>query len=211
MLEKFSSINARDYHQRYEGTYGFFTSDSNVRTLVKLNRVVSDADDRPFIDFVDALGANYRLLADADRGFEFIPPKSSWYNTSNGAVFVQRIAQRQWTRGVSRRNTQIYLLTEDGLTAVPVDFPYLTEIYAKETPVEFQKLKATGKSFALSSQIAVHLPTNQLLILGQPSGKVSLDTSNGTDVFHVSLSSPELWQTEINDVFKRNNLTVKIA
>lgn len=209
MLEKFFSNTARDYHQRYEGTYGFFTSDSNVRKLVRLARVVTD-DDRPFIDFVDDTGASYRLLADSDRGFEFIPPKSAWYNTSGGAAYVQRMAQRQWTRGVSRRNTQIFSLNGGELRPVPVDFPYLTEIYAVDTKTDVNTLRKSGLSFALTADIAVDPKTKVLYVLNQPIGQFT-ETKGDVNIFNVKLEDKSLWQTEILDAFKRNNLKAEIV
>jgi hypothetical protein len=206
MLEKFMSNGAGDYRQRYEGTYGFFTTDSGKKLLVRLTHIHADGAP-PHVDFVDADGVGFRLNADNDRGFEFIPPKSAWYNTPAGAMFVQRTAQRQWTRGVHPRNTVINLLVKGRMDPQQINFPVLSEIYTPTNSITLLQAKETGRSFALSQQIAMDFASKGLVVLNEGVGTFTMEGN----AYHVILHDKELWATEITDVFRRNQLQVTVA
>lgn len=208
MFEKFTSVDANDFRARYQGTYGFFRR-GDFRQLAKLTTIDG------VVKFIDKDGIDYTLNPDSpnDVGFEFLPPKAGWHNTSTGAWLVTRIAARQWLRGICSRNTSIG--TPFGHKAV-VDFPILAQIYDKVTKSEaalkdFNEDTTTkGKThcFALSEQFAItNFNGNKQLFC--------LDSVIGTcekkvDHFAVALDDTNLWRQEIKDVFNRNKFKVEI-
>jgi hypothetical protein len=206
MLEKFMTNGANDYRQRYEGTFGFFQTDSKREVLVKLTRVVTDVDN-PYIEFVDQNGFNYRLNADQDRGFTFIPPKSNWYNVEDGAVFVVRKPARQWTRGVCSRNTAIKFLKAGMTLNQAVDFPMLEQIFAPKKQITLEQAIKENKSFALSPDFVACFTTNSLLVAETYLGKFEIRDG----VYYVSLEEKDHWATEIADVFRRNGLKMELT
>jgi hypothetical protein len=85
MFEKFLSQNLESFKQRYEGTFGFYRNEEGKRLLVRLDSITA----RNCV-FKDANGVDYRIRPDSEEniGFEFLPPKSQWYNTVDGAVYT---------------------------------------------------------------------------------------------------------------------------
>lgn len=205
MFEKFLSGNIDNFRQRYEGTYGFFRDEKKKRTLVRLESIGGAR-----CNFVDARGMDYHIMADTqdDMGFEFIPPKSQWYNAKGGAMFTQRLAQRQYSRGVSDRNLTIALLRSERLYPVEVNFNSLSQIYEHPVPTpealrEFQEKKR--HSLALSGQFAVC--GGRVYVFTEMVGDFKLDGKH----ISMKLREPDLWRTELTDACKSLQLTAEIS
>lgn len=201
MFEKLTSADSRDFATRYEGTYGFFTTERGSRLLVQLTRI--DQDILPVVvHFQDKDKLTYHFVADSDHGFEFIPPKSAWYNTQQGAVFTYRHAQRQWSRGISRKNTSIQLLIAGTLTSQPVDFTWLLEIFTPPASITQEVALEKGFSWALSPQIALDNFLKRVYVFNEPVGSFR----KVGEVYHVALIQGALWGTEVTDAFRRNGI-----
>lgn len=205
MFEKFTTVDANDFRQRYLGTYGFFRRGENKPLLTKINAI-----DRA-VTFVDRDGISYSLNPDTDSdiGFEFIPPKAAWHNTNEGAYLVKRIPARQWLRGVHTKNTQI--MTPHGSRAA-VDFPILEQIYGKTVArpaalKQFQEGKGRTCFLAISEQFAVDFAKNGVWCMDIKIGNYKWDNL----VFKVELDDQELWQTELRDAFNRAGLKMEIV
>ncbi len=196
MFEKFLSANADDFRQRYLGTFGFFRKEDGTKLLTRLDTISGRG-----CSFSDVRGVTYNLEPDSklDIGFEFLPPKSGFFNTAIGTVLVIRIPARQFQRGVSPNNTALHLLSGKQQEHLPLDFPIMEKIYEKNTTLEqaFEEFKQKKThSVALSSQIA--LDRARLWVLDEPIGECRY--SNGT--FKVKLKAPDFWLTETTDAFK---------
>lgn len=196
MFEKFLSANARDFSTRYQGTYGFYRGEDKPPMLVRLQFV----EDR--VVFIDRRSAEYTLYADTqkDIGFEFLPPKSGFFNTDLGALYVERVAARQFTRGVCSRNTKIYLMKPSGWQNLEVNFTNLALIY--ESKIDgasaFKKLvEKAVPSFALTSQFA--MDNSKVFLFGTAVGDI-LQLSTG--LVKIKLYDPNLFRTEIRDAFR---------
>lgn len=199
MFEKFNSTNSENFRQRYQGTYGFYRDGSGKRTLVK---VVSVDDQR--VEFVDARGVDYRLHADntSGIGFEFLPPKSVYYATTSGNVYlVLRVAARQFLRGICDKNTRVYKLYKGGLLGVRVDFTSLADIYLNQVPYNAASLpldkitlaNADAPGLALSHQFAMCLGLVYLF-----DKTIGTYTVNNTQI-NITLYDRGLWGTELGD------------
>lgn len=204
MFEKFLSGNVESFRQRYEGTYGFFRDDKKNRTLVRLDSISETR-----CDFLDADGLNYHINADTaeEMGFEFIPPKSSWYNTPDfGAVFTQRRAQRQFSRGIHSGNLAMFALTSGVTANLGVDFVSLSQIYEKAIPPRqaLEKWKE-GTSIAISGQFA--LSSGNVFLFLDNVGTYKRSGSH----FLFKLREPRLWKTEITDALTSLGQTLEIA
>jgi hypothetical protein len=202
MFEKFLTENAADFRQRYEGSFGFYRDENGKRMLSKLTSV-----GRVCV-FVDSRGVEYKLNPDSERniGFEFLPPKASWYNVDEGAVLVRRVAARQFQRGLSSKNTNIYLLS-DRLREIKVDFPILEKIYLKSmTPQDAYRMWEKLPSVALSKQLAlgkggiVYLYENKIGTYAKKDSRL-----------YVKLDEPSLWKTEVQDACRAVGCSVEVS
>ena len=207
MFEKFLSGEARNFRQRYQGSYGFFRK-NGIRHLVKLIDIVSDGP-TPFVKFVNKDGSDFSLNADAegDIGFEFLPPRSCWKNTSSfGAVLSLRIAHRQYIRGIHENNTAF---TIPGVTNIKIGFPILSELFLINAPLFDDTYKSLTKNYtfsALSDSFALDTKNKTVYLFDKIIGSYK-----ETDMeFTVFLNDRKMFGTEITDAFTRNNLKVEV-
>lgn len=207
MFEKFLSGNADNFRQRYEGTYGFYRDASGKRILARIDVVGQTCS------FIDSKGVTYTLNPDTQTeiGFLFLPPKAEYHNTRYGAMYVQKIAQRQWQRGICQRNTAIYQLRGGTFSIRPVDFANLSAIYEDESAPSFKEAfrkfkNGEGTSVAISRQFA--LCTNAVYLFTEVIGYYSF-LDNG-DV-NIVLKDSSLWKTELADAFRELDQKVTIS
>ena len=206
MFEKFLSQNAGDFRQRYEGTYGFYRDENGKRMLAKLNSI----SERVCI-FVDARGIEYNLNADStkDIGFEFIPPKSGYFNTDKGALFVQRVPARQFSRGINQRNTGISLLSAGSHFKQEISFPLMVSIYeqsktAKESFPDF--LKKAIPSWAVTSQFCLD-HGSYIWVYQEAIGQ----WAHKKEKFIVTLKDKTMYKTELTDAFRAIDYPVEFS
>lgn len=197
MFEKFLYANAADFRQRYEGTHGFFRNEAGKRTLVQLTAI-----DKTVCIFLDAHGVEYRLNADTDKdiGFEFLPPKSGYFNVAEGTWMVARIPARQFQRGISGRNTAIYRHFAGGMTPVKVNIKNLEAIYADNISYleAFELFHRKGlESVALSSSFALGHHAQLYLY----TERIGVWDKQG-DNYKLMLKEPGLFTTELKDAVK---------
>jgi hypothetical protein len=199
MFEKFLRANAENFRQRYEGTFGFYKDETGRRLLCRLDGIGDGA-----CSFIDARGVTYRLNADSEgeKGFEFLPPKSQFYNTDGATYLVKRIAARQFQRGICNRNTAIYSLKGDRMVEERVDFPVLSKVYegAKTAKEIIERLSADSmpdNGFALNGAIA--LGRHGVFVYDQLVG--TYETKDYAH-FKVQLEEPSLWRNEVADALK---------
>lgn len=204
MFEKFTSAGARDFQQRYQGTYGFYRDKDKPRLLTKINFVEG------IVSFQDRKGVEYTLNPDrpGDIGFEFLPPKSGFHNTPEGAYYVERRAQRQFQRGISDRNVTLYLMRNQkngGFRQKSVAFTTLEMIYESNISyTDAWKNFTSGKveSVAISPQIAL---TDYVFVFAANIGKVEqVDATSA----RITLTDKDLFRTEISDAFRALNVKV---
>lgn len=209
MFEKFTRLDAADFRQRYQGTYGHFRRGSK-QTLVRLDKV--DVDNHVVI-FVDKDGLSYDVQADAGDetiGFDFLPPKMSYHNTPSGTCLLRRIPQRQFSRGISERNISIRNMSGQG---IQVDFKSLGDIFDHTIPVADALSRAVGKksfalaerSFALSPQFGVWLDAGKIFCFHDSIGNVATTSSLDGELpsLDIKLDDFSLWGTEVKDALAR--------
>lgn len=208
MFEKFLSADAHDFRQRYQGTYGYFTH-KEKRTLCRLDKISTDGP-RAYVEFSDRAGLKYLLHPDSEEdntGFEFLPPKSSYFNTKEGVpLLVTRVPARQYLRGICDRNTSIYNMRNK---AQPVDFSTLVKLFEESIGVKDALAVALASDdpsagVALNQSFAICVSTYAIKCFNQQIGM--FDYKEG--LFTVSLDSPELWGQEITDAFRRAKLNM---
>lgn len=207
MFEKFMMANAGDFRQRYEGTFGFYRDEKGKRMLSKLTAIGGN-----ICEFTDARGVVFKLNANSDKdiGFEFIPPKSQFYNTDEDTFYVRRLAARQFQRGVSNKNVEIFRLVGDTLMPQRVDFQTLGKVYEQtRTPAEILGRFTAGglkrNGFALSNSIAFGF--KGVYVFDRLVGTYD---SKDYQHFRIALDEPELWRTEIIDALRRLNKTAEV-
>lgn len=206
MFEKFLSQNLESFRQRYEGTYGFYRNEHGRRLLVKLAAITSEQ-----VDFVDRDGIQYHMRPDRpdDIGFEFIPPKSAWYNTAAyGAVYTQRLAQRQYQRGITSKTIEANSLSKGTFQPRRIDFDLLAMVYEKAiTPRAAFSTFKDGQSLAISGQFALD-GYGTVRLLKEEIGTYKYD---GDKKFTFQLTEPQLWKTEISDAITAMGASASIS
>lgn len=206
MFEKFLSGDSGDFRQRYEGTYGFFSDKSKgTRLLCYLERVDLDASPRQVI-FRDHRDVDFSIRADIqdDIGFEFLPPKSSYYNTATDVFYVERIAARQFKRGICGHNTVIYRLNNLGYRPDRVNFDALSSIFEKQISFEeAAKLFSSGKRSAICLSSFLAINNDALYLNREPIGRVGDGKINLTE-------SGTLFIAELQEALKNCGLTYAI-
>lgn len=217
MFEKFTSVDAGNFKQRYLNTFGYFTYRKDgvlKRTLVKLT-TINHEDRIPYVEFKDKDDAVYKVMADAsgdETGFTFLPPKSAWYNTSTGIPYlVSRIPARQFLRGICDKNTAIQTVR---LAQVGVNFTSMHMLFEESVSVpEALRLcrnstdTSQSSGVAISPQFMYHKAGMVLKCFNQTIG----NCIDRDDHFEVKLLKPEMWQTEVRDAFKRAGIEVKVS
>lgn len=199
MFEKFTSQGANDFRQRYQGTFGFFRNDHEKKApfLCKLSFVENA------VKFIDKRGIEYTLNPDVEEqiGFHFLPPKAGYFNTDTGAMLVTRQAARQFQRGISDRNTQMYNLSmEAGFRGTPVDFTNLEKVFYSKMTVDEAVARfhvGKAKSVALSTQFATE--GKNIYVMASHIGTV---IRAEPEKWVISLNDKDLFRTEINDALK---------
>jgi len=208
MFEKFMSVEANDFRQRYQGTYGYFTH-KGKRTLTRLDKIQADGRSS-FVEFSDRDGLKYLLHPDSednDTGFEFLPPKSAYFNTKEGVpLLVTRVPARQYLRGICDRNTQI---TDMRNNLREVGFETLTKLFEDKTDAQRAMAAAivsdsSGRGVAISPSFAVSFALGSIKCFNQTIGQCQFDKG----LFTISLDSQELWGQEITDAFRRAKLNM---
>jgi hypothetical protein len=197
MFEKFTRGDARDFATRYQGTFGFFERPNRERRLVKLTFI----DDT--VRFIDEKEIEYHIDADNDEdaGFEFLPPRTGFSNSIEGALYSERVAQRQFTRGICDRNTRMYRLDGKAFEQVSIGFKYLNMAYDKkkmDASTAFRRYAAQLlPSFSISPQFG--FDKQKVYVFTTVCGFVRNVTS---DSITIKLEHPDLFRTEIRDNFR---------
>ena len=213
MFEKFTSKDAQDFNQRYRGTFGYFTR-RGVKTLVQINSVGQTG-----VSFLDKDGLQYLLKPDTEddsTGFEFLPPKCAYHNTTAGIpILVRRIAAKQYSRGICEKNTGI--TTVDGMS-YPVDFTTLGLVYNSNVNVKAAydrmlddmdaRIGAPVTGVALSNSFAYSPRTMVLKCFNMIIGRGTVTREKG---FNLVLEKPDIWRQEVTDALRRNNLKGKVV
>jgi hypothetical protein len=209
MFEKFTSMESHDFRQRYQGTYGFFTHQGK-KTLTRLDKVFAEGK-ASYVEFSDKDGLKYLLHPDSENegtGFEFLPPKSAWFNTKEGIpLLVSRIPARQYQRGICDKNTSITDIRNNNR---PVDFEFLSMLFGQNISAAsaLVSAKETGNGaagVAISPQFVVGFNTHNIKCFNQTIGYA--EYSKG--MFTIELDSPELWTQEVTDAFRRSGLAMQ--
>lgn len=206
MFEKPLSGSVDSFRQRYEGTYGFWRDDdSGKRLLVQLRAITA----RKCL-FVDQQDIEYELNTDSkgNVGFEFLPPKSQWYNTPSGVYYVERVAARQFQRGVTDANTRVYGFHKDRAMLAPqtLSFSLLSNIYEKHEDARQAKKTWVAKApLALSKQIA--LCQDKVFLFSEQIGTYSKEDEK----LVFKIKQPDLWATEVRDACRDAGWTAEVT
>ena len=131
-IAEYTSHWARDFRQRYEGTYGWYTTSEGKEVLVNIQTVNTEK-----CVFVDIDGINYYAKADTGISFKFIPVNRKVFLFEGDVVSAARIPARQWQRGICHTNTEMRRIRNKGridvcfatLVAYLTPPPAITSLY----------------------------------------------------------------------------------
>lgn len=201
MKEQFTSITSRDFRQRYEGTYGFFTTESKQRILVHLATIGENS-----LTFTDAKRQSYQANADKGVEFEFLSPVKKLFSIDDTIYIIHRRLARQFQRGISEGNTIIRDVTSERNGAV--NFKRLQAAFSDDQyPVRqrwVQYLTGKRETVLLSDMFAV--VGDKLYLYKDIIGTFDKEQKK----FKITV---EFFREEVSDMVRDNKLdcTVEVA
>jgi hypothetical protein len=129
--------------------------------------------------------------------FSFIPVDRGWFTAKDGRVlFLQRVPERQWKRGISSNNTRVTNI--DGMYTEKLTYPVLESIFMRdETIMPYAK----GRPFRISKHFAVS-SKQDVYFYNQHIGFLEDDT--------IEIDKAHPLEQELCDAIKRNNVQFKV-
>lgn len=202
MKSTLTGLNAHDFHQRHNHTYGFFQKPSGERLLVYVKSVTGNE-----CKFETRDGQAFTAFADAGVEFEFLPVLRGWWDRPDGrAVHFNRIPARQFQRGIARGNTELYTYDDRGRCRdVPIGFDVLSDVFCPAfgavAGISRWKegrgvLAALGRHFAIDD-IALYFHIEKIGTVLDNKRKVSL--------------SSDLYMQEVMDAMRRNQVEIEVS
>lgn len=198
MKETFQSMWAGDFRQRYQGSFGFYKTDSGKQLLVLMTNVADNV-----AMFVDDKKAVYRAYADEGVEFEFIPVKKRLFVQDDRLMLILRRPARMWARGVNEANTTIRYVP-GGTTQL--NFERVKAALVDEPPPFLEMFRnwteKKRKSLLLSDQFGMDAVT--LFLYGEPIGEFKELTKE------LVVKTP-LFQQEVKDVLARREIDWRVV
>jgi hypothetical protein len=200
MIDSLTSLNYKDFTQRYSGTIGFFLTD-------KEKRVVSiDNVDSRRARFSDENKNEYHVDANGGGVFEFIQVQRGWFNALKDTYFLQRIPARQWQRGICRANTASYVLKDTNFSPTDLTVKLISKLFPSKVTVAdamVDYLAGERLGLALSKHFAINKA--YLLMHDHTIGTVQLQKGTTTASSKLIIQSLNpMFHQEITDVINRN-------
>jgi hypothetical protein len=190
MHDTFNSDNARDWQQRYGGTFGFLMRGSE-RVLVQF----TDQTENYVYFKTESDGISYHAKINAGTSFEFIQVDNAWFNGKSGTVYLlSRLPNRQWRRGICKANTSVLMSQGNYVDQASISFKILNDIYYTATP-DYSCKGLISTQRAISRSFAIVHP--YLYFYDQVVGKLNENTI-------VLNSKGVLIKQELTDVMRRN-------
>lgn len=152
MKDTLTSANHRDFRQRYEGTFGFFSPDGRSPLLVQLDTVEPSR-----VNFKDKRGTSYHANVDSGIPFEFIQVQRRVVNfADDDVIYISRKPARMWRRGLCADNTSITNLKtmrRAALNFATVESAYQNNITYESAVIEF--LAGNRKNVAVDDKFSI--------------------------------------------------------
>ena len=194
MRETPTSNNVDDFRQRYHRSFGFLIGDDGAKkTLIQITNVSF-----PNVMFDTLTGKGYYAKIDADVWFEFLPITRGWYRTrEHGAVLFQRVPARQFSRGISKGNTNVFYLPvgRAGFYGLELSLGILHDVFVQKVPE-----KLGGNNYIINKFFYIHGPDVFFY-----ANKIGTFVDNT-----IKLSHP-LVEQEMRDAIARNNLPFNVT
>lgn len=200
MIDSLTSENHRDFGARYKGTWGYYISDLNGKTLVKVVNVSHEE-----VLFCDIEGNTYKGFVDKGMLFDFIPVNKGYFNAPECVYWFERVAARQWQRGISLNNTAVSIFNGDIFQVAKLE----TAINAVFNPKNhIASVKDSWEAYKNNSKYAVALSKHfaigayKVYFYKQPIGNIK-----GNVIF----LDNDIVVQELNDSIVRNALNIKVV
>lgn len=149
MREEYKANEWRDFKQRYEGTYGWYETDSGKKVLVLLTEVTDKE-----LRFIDKSENSYTAIPDKGNTFQFLPIERGVHNITGDIIYCERIPARQWRRGLHISNTRMTSLLSNKHRAP--DFGILEQIFEQKDDSLLRAFQKNGTgSAALNSTFSI--------------------------------------------------------
>lgn len=198
MLDTPTSANIEDFRQRYRGTYGFLKRPNRPDLLV----YIQDTD--PYkVTFTDRNQQEFYANLNQEVMFEFLPITRGWFQTALGPRYLMRIPERQFHRGISRGNTNVYACSEDGrLLPATLSIQMLEDIFLAKYKTSWQEWVIGESQF--------YIPNKYFLLCA--SGLYMYDQKVAQLISRTKIGlTNKVFKQEVQDFIKRNGLPLEIV
>jgi hypothetical protein len=196
MKDSLTSNNYRDFRQRYEGVFGFFSPEGKKPLLVQLSSV-----EETKVNFIDVLGVNYHVNVNSGIPFDFLPIERKVVNIiGDDILYACRKPARQWQRGVCSANTSITSLCVP-TRRIGFGFNLVSAVW--DTPVPYSTA-IEEFSYGVRKNVALD---SRFSIIGD---KVHLYNTPIGSYVSGTLQIIPLFKQEVSDTVFRNNLKFKV-
>lgn len=141
MLDSYKTDSAKDFKQRYHGSFGYYkVPETGRKVLVYIAEINAEG-----VTFQDKHQTVYKAMPDAGVEFEFIPVTKKLFVHKDELFLVQRRPARMWSRGISAQNTSIYKVTTGGIKTVGFNYIEASLDEDKNTVLQNVKEMENGK------------------------------------------------------------------
>lgn len=143
----------RDFHQRYNNTYGYLLLPEGKKLIYLTDIGAGRAT------FVCKDNLQGYIYSDTDLEFEFIPVTHGWVTNNTDCYLLARVPDRQWKRGVCEGNTafSIFHGKEATRNVTPNIFNLLESVSEEELKNSYMGWKAgTRTTCVLSKHFSIN-------------------------------------------------------
>lgn len=194
-LDTFQSMTSRDFRQRYQGSYGWYTDKATQKRTFVLMTDVQEM----IVNFIDENENKYQVVADTGVMFDFVPVQKKLFVYKKELMYIRRRPQRQWARGINLQNTRLCSVLKPG-GDVALSFPRMVASMQPHGDVKDNITKLANNEINVASL------TNQF---GVVDGKLYLyDNLVGEfahDLQQIRVLEP-MFKQEIVDLMMKNSV-----
>lgn len=193
MRDTLTSLNRGDFTQRYRGGFGWLLRENGTKVLVHITEV-----DQNKVLFDTSKESGFFAFTDKGVEFEFLPITRGHIPTEDGIYLCQRHPARQFQRGISEGNTQLFKFNNRGsFSTCAVSLEHLSAIFERPIPYEESVKKYLDNKKQMACALSLHFAINgdNFFFMTRQAGKV---------VNRTTLTVPDLIRQEVQDLINRN-------
>lgn len=190
--------NADDISRYYKNTYVKFREFGDKLFYIKgvNNKVVTGVDEDD-VEFELFLNSDYPYEVD------YVLPKKSCFQHKNHAYILRRVPAKQYQRGISSTNTQMFFVRKNTIVETSFDFDVLKSYVNKKAfPSLNQALTKVGKNISVALSPRFLFVPHTRLIYVDIKAIAEVDHTTKTIEVYQKVFLPEVQTLANNSIFQ---------